>query len=80
MLSTLKFTQDIIIILGTFIANPLLWFLTKSAERGAQTPLYVATAPDLGQPSGLFCSIFKTFFIIPVNFLLLDFYYDNICT
>ena len=30
------------------IANPLLWFLSKSAERGAQTPLYLATDKGLG--------------------------------
>ena len=34
--------------LGNLIANPLLWFLTKSAERGAQTPLFVATDKTLG--------------------------------
>ena len=34
--------------LGNAIASPLLWFLTKSAERGAQTPLYVALDDAIG--------------------------------
>jgi hypothetical protein len=34
---------------GNAIASPLLWFLTKSAERGAQTPLFVALDDSLGR-------------------------------
>jgi len=45
---------------GNIIANPLLWFLTKSAERGAQTPLYLATDPVIKEDSGtLFSNLIK---------------------
>jgi len=51
---------------GNFIANPLLWILTKSAERGAQTPLYVATDPILNEPSGTLFSNMKLLEVDPV--------------
>ena len=34
-------------IIGNFISNPLLWFLTKTPDRGAQTPLFLALDDDV---------------------------------
>lgn len=44
-------------ITGSIIANPLLWFLTKSAERGAQTPLLVATDTNIELTGGLYSNL-----------------------
>jgi len=44
-------------ITGNIIANPLLWFLTKSAERGAQTPLLVATDTNIELSGGLYSNL-----------------------
>jgi retinol dehydrogenase-14 len=53
-------------ITGNIIANPLLWILTKSAERGAQTALHVATDPSLSEPSGTLFSNMKPLEVDPV--------------
>ncbi|XP_023335036.1 retinol dehydrogenase 13-like [Eurytemora carolleeae] len=56
-------------ITGNLIANPLLWFLTKSAERGAQTPLYVATDKNLENTSG---SLFSNLSTLEIDSVALD--------
>jgi len=37
---------------GYTIANPLMWFLTKSAERGAQTAVFAAIDQDIENATG----------------------------
>lgn len=44
---------------GNIIANPLLWFLTRTAARGAQTVLWAATDPQLSASSGKLFSNMK---------------------
>jgi len=42
---------------GNIIANPLLWFLSKSPERGAQTPLFLATEKNLETTGALYSNL-----------------------
>jgi len=44
---------------GNAIANPLLWFLTKSAERGAQTAVFAAIDKDIEDATGKLYSNLK---------------------
>jgi len=44
---------------GNIIANPLLWILTKSPERGAQTVVFAATDKDLKCETGKLLSQMK---------------------
>ena len=44
---------------GNIIANPILWFLTRTAARGAQTVLWAATDPNLSASSGKLFSNMK---------------------
>ena len=46
-------------ITGNIIANPILWLLTRTAARGAQTVLWSATDPDLGKVTGKLFSNMK---------------------
>ena len=41
-------------ITGNFIANPLLWMLTKSPERGAETPVFVTLDDESNATGKLF--------------------------
>ena len=39
-------------ITGNIIASPILWLLTRSPARGAQTVLWAATDPDVATVTG----------------------------
>jgi len=52
-------------ITGYFISRPLLWFLSRSAERGSQTPLYVCLSEALSGETGKLYSGLKEIEIDP---------------
>ena len=46
--------------LGWYVSNPLLWFFTKTAKQGAQTPLYTLIDEDMNGVTGKLLSNLKT--------------------